>query len=52
MGAVFVTSEIHDAFMTGPEHLIEFFHGYTYSGNPIASAADSERWTPTGKKAC
>ncbi|EHS51087.1 aminotransferase class-III [Rhizobium sp. PDO1-076] len=39
MGAVFVTGEIHDAFMNGPEHLIEFFHGYTYSGNPIASAA-------------
>ncbi len=39
MGAVFVTKDIHDAFMTGPEHLIEFFHGYTYSGNPIASAA-------------
>lgn len=39
MGAVLVTSEIHDAFMTGPEHLIEFFHGYTYSGNPVASAA-------------
>ncbi|THV21319.1 aspartate aminotransferase family protein [Peteryoungia ipomoeae] len=39
MGAVFVTAEIHDAFMTGPEHMIEFFHGYTYSGNPIASAA-------------
>jgi len=39
MGAVFVTSEIHDAFMTGPEHIIEFMHGYTYSGNPIASAA-------------
>ncbi len=39
MGAVFVTSAIHDAFMNGPEHLIEFFHGYTYSGNPIASAA-------------
>ncbi|MDO6964308.1 aspartate aminotransferase family protein [Rhizobium alvei] len=39
MGAVFVTAEIHDAFMTGPEHLIEFAHGYTYSGNPIASAA-------------
>jgi len=39
MGAVFVTPEIHDAFMTGPEHLIEFFHGYTYSGNPIAAAA-------------
>ena len=39
MGAVFVSGEIHDAFMTGPEHLIEFFHGYTYSGNPVAAAA-------------
>ncbi|TCT27576.1 aspartate aminotransferase family protein [Martelella mediterranea] len=39
MGAVFVKDEIHDAFMNGPEHMIEFMHGYTYSGNPIASAA-------------
>ena len=39
MGAVLATKEIHDAFMQGPEHLIELFHGYTYSGNPIASAA-------------
>ncbi|MCR6670953.1 aspartate aminotransferase family protein [Devosia ginsengisoli] len=39
MGAVLVSSDIHDAFMQGPEHVIEFFHGYTYSGNPIASAA-------------
>jgi len=39
MGAVLVTGEIHDAFMQGPEHVIEFMHGYTYSGNPIASAA-------------
>ena len=39
MGAVFVQDFVHDAFMTGPEHAIEFFHGYTYSGNPIASAA-------------
>jgi beta-alanine--pyruvate transaminase len=39
MGAVFAKKEIHDAFMTGPEHLIEFFHGYTYSANPIACAA-------------
>ncbi len=39
MGAVLTTAEIHDAFMTGPQNLIELFHGYTYSGNPIASAA-------------
>jgi beta-alanine--pyruvate transaminase len=39
MGAVFVKRQIYDAFMTGPEHTIEFFHGYTYSGNPVASAA-------------
>nr|WP_156458170.1 aspartate aminotransferase family protein [Devosia epidermidihirudinis] len=39
MGAVMVSAEIHDAFMGGPEHVIEFFHGYTYSGNPVASAA-------------
>ena len=39
MGAVFVKSEIYQAFMNGPEHLIEFFHGYTYSGNPASSAA-------------
>ncbi len=39
MGAVLTTAGIHDAFMTGPENMIELFHGYTYSGNPIASAA-------------
>ncbi len=39
MGAVLTSSEIHDAFMTGPENMIELFHGYTYSGNPMASAA-------------
>ncbi len=39
MGAVITSSEIHDAFMDGPENMIELFHGYTYSGNPIASAA-------------
>ena len=39
MGAVLATKDIHDAFMHGPDHLIELFHGYTYSGNPLASAA-------------
>ena len=39
MGAVLTTAEVHDAFMTGPEYMIELFHGYTYSGNPIACAA-------------
>jgi beta-alanine--pyruvate transaminase len=38
MGAVFVRDEIHEAFMKGPEG-IEIFHGYTYSGHPIACAA-------------
>ena len=39
LGGVLVRREIYDAFMTGPEHLIEFFHGYTYSGHPLACAA-------------
>jgi beta-alanine--pyruvate transaminase len=39
LGGVIVRREIHDAFMTGPEHLVEFAHGYTYSGHPLAVAA-------------
>ncbi|MBA3591198.1 aspartate aminotransferase family protein [Methylibium sp.] len=39
MGAVFAKRHIHDAFMEGPDHLIEFFHGYTYSAHPLACAA-------------
>ncbi len=39
MGAVFASDKIYDAFMNGPEHLIEFFHGYTYSAHPLACAA-------------
>ncbi|WP_295640967.1 aspartate aminotransferase family protein [uncultured Methylibium sp.] len=39
MGAVFAKQAIHDTFMNGPEHIIEFFHGYTYSGHPLACAA-------------
>ena len=38
MGAVFVKDSIHDAFMQGPAG-IELFHGYTYSGHPVACAA-------------
>jgi beta-alanine--pyruvate transaminase len=38
MGAVFAKQHLHDAFMNGPEHLIEFFHGYTYSAHPLACA--------------
>ena len=39
MGAVFATNQIYDTFMTGPAHLVELFHGYTYSGHPLACAA-------------
>ena len=39
MGAVFVKRDVHDALMTGPEAAIELFHGYTYSGHPVACAA-------------
>jgi beta-alanine--pyruvate transaminase len=39
MGAVICKDAIHDIFMQGPEHLIEFFHGYTYSSHPLACAA-------------
>jgi beta-alanine--pyruvate transaminase len=39
MGAVFVRQGIYDAFMGGAENAIELFHGYTYSGHPVACAA-------------
>ena len=39
MGGVLTSDAVHDAFMTGPEHLIELFHGYTYSAHPLACAA-------------
>ncbi|HSK41523.1 MAG TPA: aspartate aminotransferase family protein [Arenibaculum sp.] len=39
MGAVFVRKQVYDAFMQGPEGQIELFHGYTYSGHPVACAA-------------
>ena len=43
MGAVFAKKEIYDAFMTGPDNVIELFHGYTYSGNAMATAARVKR---------
>ncbi len=39
MSAVFTREGIYEAFMSGPEHLIEFAHGYTYSAHPLACAA-------------
>jgi beta-alanine--pyruvate transaminase len=38
MGAVFVKDALYEAFMQGPDG-IELFHGYTYSGHPLACAA-------------
>ncbi|MGH6988739.1 MAG: aspartate aminotransferase family protein [Stellaceae bacterium] len=39
MGGVLARKPIYDAFMHGPEHVIELFHGYTYSAHPLACAA-------------
>jgi len=39
MGGVLIRDKIYEAFMQGPEHLPELFHGYTYSAHPLACAA-------------
>ncbi len=39
MGGVIAREGVYDAFMHGPEHAIELFHGYTYSAHPLACAA-------------
>ena len=41
LGAVVASSEIYDTFMNQslPQHAVEFAHGYTYSGHPVACAA-------------
>jgi len=40
MGAVMVRKGIYEALMSAaPENAIELFHGYTYSGHPLAAAA-------------
>src|ERR671930_293274 len=39
MGGVIVRNGIYQAFMQGPEHVAELFHGYTYGAHPLACAA-------------
>ena len=39
MGGVIARKGIYDAFMKGPDHAVELFHGYTYSAHPLACAA-------------
>jgi len=41
LGGVICSDKLYDAMMNtnAPEHVVEFFHGYTYSGHPVACAA-------------
>jgi beta-alanine--pyruvate transaminase len=41
LGAVVARQDIYDTFMDagGPEYMLEFAHGYTYSAHPVACAA-------------
>jgi len=39
MGGVYATSDVREAFLQGPETMVDLFHGYTYSGHPLACAA-------------
>ena len=41
LGGCVATKEIYDTFMAagGPEYMLEFAHGYTYSAHPVACAA-------------
>lgn len=39
MGGVYARAGIRDAFLNGPEEMPDLFHGYTYSGHPLAAAA-------------
>jgi beta-alanine--pyruvate transaminase len=39
LGGVLVKDSIHETFMSAPGAGMEFFHGYTYSGHPLACAA-------------
>lgn len=39
LGGVIVSDDVYSAFMTGPAHVPELFHGYTYTAHPLACAA-------------
>ena len=39
MGAVAASRDVHDTCVDNAPDGIEFFHGYTYSGHPLAAAA-------------
>jgi beta-alanine--pyruvate transaminase len=39
MAGAILRAPIYEAFMRGPEHVPELFHGYTYSAHPLACAA-------------
>lgn len=39
MGGVFTTGSVREAFLSGPPTMPDLFHGYTYSGHPLACAA-------------
>lgn len=52
LGGVIVSDTIHKAFMNGPETTIELFHGYTYSGHPIATARASPAFNSISKRDC
>jgi beta-alanine--pyruvate transaminase len=47
LGGVICRDKLYDAMMKtdAPEHVIEFFHGYTYSGHPVAARRPSPRST-------
>lgn len=47
MGAVLVHEEIYQAYMHKDAPGIELFHGYTYSGHPVAAAAAAATWMCT-----
>jgi beta-alanine--pyruvate transaminase len=39
MGGVLVKKAIYEAFAQDADHAIDIFHGYTYTGHPLAAAA-------------